>query len=488
MNRANAVVVRTPIGTSMEQNARMRSAVGMVMVLLSSIPAAAAPDARIAACRQEKKLRAQSSCLAKLTDEATADPVIDAQLAVARAALTAAPAQSISPREDFEYAAENAGITAAKISVNRLKAHVTQGDATAQRFGLRGLGHALSLLRMGYANGGERDRMTRARIVGPVGDVCRERLASQEELVITEAFRCVGETRATQHAAAMVKAIARVADKSKLARAGVGALREIEGLDAPTVRPLVKILENPLPASILSDDIWVRADICRLFSSVVTETDRWAALPAKTAAERIGTNNSQAREACEKLAAKTGGGASAVAAPTSSGKNWFPSMKLESCRPDHLGILGDAEVCVFSEPAGDQARTYRLAIEDVSKLDPKDNTRHAAIVSTDLRVKTGEYIHVESVAAYELSDGRWLIVVPVVAGTPDSYTAKYAQLYVLDTAARRITLAKTTAPCRAAGCRQDVQLSRKKGVETPLDILVEGDARQKLTWNGSSLQ
>ncbi|MBL9017641.1 MAG: hypothetical protein JNL83_25855 [Myxococcales bacterium] len=471
----------------------MRSRAGVVVVVglvLARVGASVAgPDPRIAACRQEAKLRQQSFCLAKLTDEATAAAVIDAQLEVAREALTAGPAKTISAREDFEYAAENAGIVAAKISVARLTAHVTKGDATAQRFGLRGLGHALSLLRMGYANGGDRDRQKRKEIVGPVGATCRERLAAQDELVVTEAFRCVGETRDARHAAAVVKATLRV-QKAKLARAGVLALKDLEGLELAEVRPLVRILETPLPASVSSDDVWVRGDVCRLLSGLVGDGDRWAQLPARTAAERIGRSNSQAREACERLAAKTGGGAAAStpAPATGSGRNWFPSGRLESCRPERLGILGDAEVCVFSEPAGEQARTYRLAIEDVTRLDPKDNTRHLAIVTAVLKVEAGQYIHVESVAAYELSDGRWLIVVPIVAGTPDRYTAKHAQLYVLDTAGKRVTLAHTTAPCRAAGCSQDVQLSRKKGVDTPIDVLVEGDARQKLTWDGTALR
>lgn len=469
----------------------MKPNVVVMMVLAGSLvqSAAAAPDPRIATCRQEQKLRNQSACLSKIVDAATTQAVIDAQLDVAREALVARPEQSISGRQDFEYAAENAGIVAAKTSIDRLTAHVVKGDATAQRFGLRGLAHALSLLRMGYANGGDRDRQMRAEILGAVGSTCRERLASPDELVITEAFRCVGETRDRQHAAAMVKAIANAAQRGKLARAGVLALREIEGLDAATVKPLVRILENPLPASASSDDVWVRADVCRLFSSVLTGSERWAQLPAKTAAERIGKSNSQAREACERLDTKLGGGGAASGAPpASSGKNWFPSGPLESCRPDRIGILGDAEVCVFSDAAGPSARKYRLAIEDVSKLDPKDNTRHAAIVSVDLRVRAGEYIHVETVAAFELSDGRWLIIVPVVAGTPDSYTAKHAQLHVLDTATKKLALAQTTTPCRGAACQQDVQLSRKKGVETPVDILVQGDAKQKLVWDGKALR
>ncbi|MBA3459336.1 MAG: hypothetical protein H0T46_05200 [Deltaproteobacteria bacterium] len=464
----------------------MKPNVVLMVVLVGALveSAAAAPDPRIASCRQEQKLRKQSACLSKIVDAAATQAVIDAQLEIARKALVARPEQSISGREDFEYAAENAGIAAAKTSIDRLTAHVVKGDATAQRFGLRGLAHALSLLRMGYANGGERDRQMRADLLGPIGGTCRERLESPEELVITEAFRCVGETRDRQHAAAMVKAIAKVADRGKLARAGVLALRDLEGLDVATVKPLIRILENPLPAAASSDDIWVRADVCRLFSSVVAGSERWAQLPAKTAAERIGKSNSQAREACEQLGAKLG----RAAPPASSSKNWFPSQRFESCRPDRLGILGDAEVCVFSEPAGPSTRKYRLAIEDVSKLDPSDNTRHAAIVSTDLRVGAGEYIHVEAVAAFELSDGRWLIIVPVVAGNPDSYTAKHAQLHVLDTATKKLVLAQTTTPCRGASCQQDVQLSRKKGVETPVDILVGGDAKQKLVWDGKALR
>lgn len=444
-------------------------------------PPPAPPDPRITSCQEPMKLRERAFCLSKIEDERA----IDALLAVARQTLTARPEQSISPREDFEYAAENAGIVAAKTSVAGLDAHVATGDTTAQRFGLRGLGHALSLLRMGYAHGGDRDRTKRAEIVRPVGDRCRERLASPEELVVSEAYRCLGETRDARHAVDLVQAIVARSDRSALARTGVTALRELDKLDVTAVRPLVRLIENPMPARTTSDDVWIRADVCRLLASVVGPSDTWAQLAAKTAAERIGKSNSQAREACERLAAKTGG--AAVAAPT-SGKNWFPAMRLESCRPDRFGIVGDVQVCVFSEPAGPTSRTYSLRVEDPSRLDPNDNTRHAAILSTALTVRALEYLQPEMVASYELSGGFWLIVVPIVEGTPDRYRGKYAQLHLFDSATKKLSLVHTTTACRGDSCRQDVQLSRKKGIDTPVDVLVEGDARQRVVWDGRALR
>lgn len=454
---------------------------GMVVVAFASLVAlcgaAIAQVEQRSNCRQPK-LRERAYCLSKIEDESAITELLD----VAKQMLL----ERYPSDQDFVYAAETAGLVAAKTKTDRLVLIVTKGDATAQRFGLVALRHTLSTLRQGYAQGGERDAAHRAKIVGPTGTVCRERLAATDHEVVAAAFGCLAETADTAHVPAIVKTTLQHDTHAQLAVAGVRALGELGGALAE-LRPLVRLLENPMPDQWLADDVAIRAETCRIFAGLVKETDRWVHLPAKTAAERIGNKSSQAREACEKLAARTSGMAIATnEKPRPSGRDWFTQSVLERCNIDRYGIYGTAELCVVSSPAA-KGRSFEMRLADVSKLDPDDNTKHLAVLTTAIKVKSTQYVAYELVGSYELSDGFWLVVVPVVDGVPDRYSAKHHKLYLIDTANKRWTLAKTTKACSGEGCKQEVQLRRKKD-QLPVDIHIEGVAAAKLTWNGRTLK
>lgn len=454
---------------------------GMVAVTFASLvalcSAASAQVEQRSNCRQPK-LRERAFCLSKIENESAITELLD----VAKQMLL----ERYPSKDDFVYAAENAGLVAAKTKTDRLVLIVTKGDATAQRFGLIGLRHALSILRMGYAQGGERDTAHRAKIVGPTGTICRERLAATNHEVVDVAFRCLAETADPAHVPAIVKATLLHETDAQLAIAGVRALGDLNGALAE-LRPLVRLLENPMPDKWLTDDVSVRSETCRLFAPLVNAADRWIHLPARTAAERIGTKSSEAREACERLAARTSGTAIATSEkPRSSGRDWFTQSALERCNVDRYGIFGTADLCVVSSPAA-KGRTFEMRLADVSKLDPDDNTKHLAILTTAIKIKPTQYVAYELVGSYELSDGFWLVVVPVVDGVPDKYSAKQHQLFLLDTGNKRWSLAKTTKPCKGDGCQQDVQLRRKKD-QLPIEILVEGAAAERLRWDGRALK
>jgi len=425
------------------------------------------------------KLRERAFCLSKIEDESAIPELLDVAKQMAK--------EKYVSQEDIRYAAENAGLVGAKTKTDKLVAMVKTGDSATQRFGVIALTHALSILRMGYAHGGERDKDHRAKIVVATSDVCAERLAATSDQVYDVAARCIAESGEKRHVPAIVKFTLAHDNKSALAIAGVRAIAEL-GTDLQTVRPLVRVLETPMPDKWLSDDVSIRSEVCALIGRYASAADRWAHLPAKTAAERIGDKSSQAKEPCDKLAAKTSGSQVATSTKKST-KNYFPTYPLERCRNDRFGILGSASLCVYSNPVkdNDKARTFEMILADTSKLDPSDNTKHLAILSVKIAAGPSEYVQYELVASYELTDGFWLVVVPIVEGVPDEYTAKKNQLYLIDTAKKKWTLAQTTKPCRAAGCAQEVQLRYKKD-QLPMNILVEGDVKEQLSWDGRALK
>ncbi|MBA3452045.1 MAG: hypothetical protein H0T42_02980 [Deltaproteobacteria bacterium] len=348
---------------------------GMVVVAFTSVVAlcnvALAQVEQRSNCRQPK-LRDRAFCLSKIEDASAITELLDVakQMRLER----------YPSKQDFVYASENAGLVAAKTKTDRLVLIVSKGDATAQRFGLIALRHTLSILRMGYAQGGERDKAHRAKIVGPTGTVCRERLAANDREVVDVAFGCLAETADTTHVPAIVKATLRHETHAQLAVAGVRALGELGGKLAE-LRPLVRLLENPLPDKWLVDDLSVRSETCRILARLVKETDRWVHLPAKVAAERIGTKSSQQREACEKLAAKTSGTAIATSdKPKPSGRDWFTQSSLERCTNRRLPIL----------PQPISTQRARMGLDD-KHCDPVDSGGGA--VEVHLRVtgfdKTG---------------------------------------------------------------------------------------------------
>ena len=88
-------------------------------------------------CRQPE-LRERASCLSKIEDESAISELLD----VAKQMLL----ERYPSKQDFVYAAGNAGLVAAKTKTERLVLIVTKGDATARRFGLIALRHTLSIL------------------------------------------------------------------------------------------------------------------------------------------------------------------------------------------------------------------------------------------------------------------------------------------------------------------------------------------------------
>ncbi len=275
-----------------------------VGLLLVSANGEADKNASISSCERIKKLRKRAGCLLKVERP----DAINALHSVAMKIYDTDYIRKkdghlgISGRQDFMYAAESAGVIAAKTSEGPLLTLRDSPNPWTQKFALRGLSHMLSILRMGHAKGGKSDQFRLAATKDSIATICFRSFQSKDAEVVVEAARCVGQTRDNKHTSVLVKLI--VASRSAKTQRGVFlALKNLSRLSqtAALLRPLTKILLRPLPKKWSSDDIWIRGDICGLLASHAKHGDQWAQTPAERAVVAIGPRNSQAKKKCLRL-------------------------------------------------------------------------------------------------------------------------------------------------------------------------------------------
>ncbi len=439
-----------------------------------------APDPKLAQCDDHKN-RERAFCLSKIEDVAAIIALHDLATETRRGQSK----ESLSKQRDFVYAAENAGIVAAKTSVEPLYLYARSGAALSQRFALLAMGHALSLLRMGYAHGGQRDEQALSNLVGPVGTVCEERLTSPTNFVVQAAVKCLKYTEDRKRLPALVRAAVRHIDSPAISRSAVLGIMNFRPRDIKAIRPLVRILQTRIPQKWRQDDIWLRGEVCRLFKRVATAKDGWLHVPAKKAAERIKGKNSQLHDLCMGLANLTSGRPGQVTQIKKPQRNWFTRYPMSKCRVSSIGALDATEVCAKSDPVDDSSRSFSIRLGDVTRI-TKAKDEHVLIAEHSFPVKRGTYMLNDMVGVFELSRGIWLIVAPFVSGVPDAYTKKWNHLLLLDTDAEQIRPVLRTKACVGAGCRQQVQIRRTPG-DHRVEIHVTGNAKEKYHWDGKRL-
>jgi len=273
-----------------------------LLMVLCVCPAAMAKS--IGACQKEKKLRSRAGCLLDVVQPG-AIPALHkvAQEMLKKDTIRVREGKvGIGARQDFFYAAENAGVIAAKTSEKGLYKLLGKKDRWTQLFALRGLSHMLSILRMGYAKGREPDEKRRAELKDPVVRKCLAKVRGKDEMILEEAAKCIGETRDNKHAKKLVQLIVR-SRSSEVQSAFFQALKNLSRLSqqAKELRPLLKVLLRPMPKKWSTRDVWIRADICGLMARYVNHGDTWAQKPAEKAIEAIGAKNSQALRKCKRL-------------------------------------------------------------------------------------------------------------------------------------------------------------------------------------------
>jgi hypothetical protein len=109
---------------------------------------------------------------------------------------------------DFTYAAENAGVLAAKTRDTRLFAGLGAGESD-QLFAVEGLANMLAILRMGYGQGRDIDGPVRAERLPKVHAASLDKLGAANARLVKAAAACLTEIGDDSDATALVDAAMR---------------------------------------------------------------------------------------------------------------------------------------------------------------------------------------------------------------------------------------------------------------------------------------
>src|SRR5947209_7506880 len=148
----------------------------VVIVLLSATPVLA--KGSVKECAGKATPRERAYCLLETNDRAAIPELIELALELA----SKDPELKITAAEDFFYAAENAGVIAAKTSDEALM-QLRGQDRASQLFATHALGHMLAILRMGYAKGGHDDEAALAARKPRVAKACLARVTVPDDRV-----------------------------------------------------------------------------------------------------------------------------------------------------------------------------------------------------------------------------------------------------------------------------------------------------------------
>jgi hypothetical protein len=249
-------------------------------------------------CVAEPKLRERAYCYLQSDAEASIAPLF----AVGRA-MVKEPKYPTAAWQDFTYAAENAGVLAAKTSDAQLHAGLQSADETDPIFAIRALGHMLSILRMGYGAGGDADSVNRKLRLAPAHAACLATLSARDERLLRAGGDCLKEIGEPSDVSPLIDAVLARADAPKQQAFLVDVLASVGRVPEAGLRKLVPILEQPLSKSWSHDELYMRSRICQMMLNTV-RGQRWAMRAGAAAVGEIGNRNSQAREPCERLSAE----------------------------------------------------------------------------------------------------------------------------------------------------------------------------------------
>jgi len=432
------------------------------------------------ACRAEKTPRKESFCILKTADEGALARLLE----IGKANPTRFDPHLPTVFSYEASASENAGVIAAKTSERDLVTMLADPDAATEGFALRALAHMMSILRMGYATGMEPDNARRAAIAPQIVDACAPFVGHDDVRVALTAIRCLKESGGARHAALLARVVA--AHPSPAVKADAAGAFSGDKLDASVARVIARWLETPMTSSWMLEDVHGREAACWLLDRAVPSRPSWVGRAAAIAQREIwdhGKSNGS-NGACRRLAEKTGN-----AAPGEKpARDWFPRSAIERCRAQKLGAMGQLLVCARNAAAGERARAWSIRIDDPSKL---EGAQHKVVADFPLAIEAGHYVDVEHVEHYELSNGFFVFMVPIVRGTPDAFDRAFVELYVLDTSA--MTLQRVWKSPACVGCTtQTLQIASRPGaVARTVTLLQYRDIEQPRTidlrWDGAKL-
>jgi hypothetical protein len=248
-------------------------------------------------CDAMTKPRDAAFCYLKSEAEASIEPLF----ALGRTLADKAVANPVSYWPDFTYAAENAGILAAKTHDARLYAGLGSASEADQLFAVHALRHMLGMLRWGHIHGKSADEPVRKDRLPAVHAACLDKLAAQSPRMVNAAADCLKEIHDPADAGALLD----VAAGHPSIEVQIHVLDVAGGagpLPKASLAKLAPLLEKPLAVKWTQDEVSLRAAICRILLREVDAKESWAKKAAETAVREIGNRNSQARQPCEALA------------------------------------------------------------------------------------------------------------------------------------------------------------------------------------------
>jgi hypothetical protein len=263
-------------------------------------PQALAPEVR--ACAAQAKVRDQAHCYLKTESEDAIEPLFEIGHAVSHE-VDKIP---LSDWQDFSYAAENAGMIAAKTHDTRLYAAMKSPHRSARLFAIWALRQELVMLRVGLGHGREADAPVRAQRLPAVHAACLAALADPADgPLVTAAADCLEEIGDVSDGPPLVDAIVRYPNDPTVGAHLAAIALPISPFPRVSLVKLRPLLEQPVPEKWTHDWVSVRRDICKLLLRETPASEAWAQQAAAIAVHEIGSRDGMSRKACEDLAART---------------------------------------------------------------------------------------------------------------------------------------------------------------------------------------
>jgi hypothetical protein len=270
---------------------------------------AVAPEVR--SCVAEKTARDQAYCYLKTESEDAIDPLFEIGHSVSHEAETI----STWDMQDFTYAAENAGVVAAKTSDTKLYAGLQSPHRSYRLFAIIAIRHMLATLRWGHVHGADADAPVRVQRLPRAHATCLAAVADPTYgMLVSAGADCLKEIGDPTDGPALVDAIVRHPDEDVLQAHLTEAALTMSPFPKESLVKLRPVLERPLPRPWTHDSVKMRGDICKLLLREMPATpasDPWPRQAAAVAVRQIGALDGQYRKPCEQLA----GAPSTPAAP-----------------------------------------------------------------------------------------------------------------------------------------------------------------------------
>jgi hypothetical protein len=256
-------------------------------------------------CEAEVKLRARAFCYLQSGSEDAIDPLFELGRTLGHEAM-ASRVQIPAVWQDFTYAAENAGVLAAKTQDARLYAGLESPHQTYHLFAIVAIHHMLAILRQGNARGKDADAPVRAERLAKAHVACRAALGDKYGMMVTSAADCLKEIGDPTDGGPLLEAAVDHPGDSKLQSHLVDIAAALPPYPVATLQKLRPLLEQPMPVRWTQEDINLRSTICTILARELPASETWPQAAAAVAAREVGdARGGPARVACQTLAART---------------------------------------------------------------------------------------------------------------------------------------------------------------------------------------